>query len=71
MAPRNSMRTKTLFSKEGKFCSKLGQNGQTPEARTRSLWGVEPQAKAICKLEGTKDIMDGLVDFYNIVFYFK
>ena len=25
---------------------------------------------AICKVETTKDIVDGLVDFYNLVFYF-
>ena len=71
MAPRNSMRTKTLFSKKGKFfCRKLGQNGQTPEARTRSLWGVEPRTKAICRVETTKGIVDSLVDLYNLVFYF-
>ena len=40
------------------------------EARIRSLWGVEPRTKAICKVETTKDIVDGLVDFYNLVFYF-
>ena len=70
MAPRNSMRTKTLFSKRASFGRKLGQNGQTPEAHIRSLWGVEPRTKAICKVETTKDIVDGLVDFYNLVFYF-
>ena len=43
---------------------------ETPEARTRSLWGVEPGTKAICKVETTKDIVKGLVDFYNLVFYF-
>ena len=40
------------------------------KARTRSLWGVEPRTKAICKVETTKDIVDSLVDFYNLVFYF-
>ena len=25
--------------------------------------------KAICHVETTKDIMDGLVDFYNLFFY--
>ena len=61
---------KIYFQKRASFGRKLGQNGQTPEARTRSLWGVEPQTKAICKVETTKDIVDGLVDFYNLVFYF-
>ena len=28
------------------------------------------QPKGICKVETTKDIVDGLVDFYNLVFYF-
>ena len=37
------------------------------EARTRSLWRVEPRTKAICKVETTGDIVDGL---YNLVFYF-
>ena len=40
-----------------------------PKARTRSLWGVEPGIKAICKVETTKDIVDGLVDLYDLVFY--
>ena len=70
MAPRNSMRTKILFSKEGKFWSKIRPKWPTPEARTRSLWGVEPRTKAICKVETKKDMVDGLVDFYNFVFYF-
>ena len=42
---------------------------KTPEARTRSLWGVEPRTKAICKVETTKDIVDSLVDFYNLVIH--
>ena len=58
------------FRKRASFGRKLGQNGQTPEACTQSLWGVEPRTKAICKVETTKDIVDGLVDFYNLVFYF-
>ena len=29
---------------------------------------LEPEA--ICKVETTKDIVDGLIDFYNLVFYF-
>ena len=52
------------------YLRKLGQNGQTPEARTRSLWGFQPRTKAICKVETTKTIVDGLIDFYNLVFYF-
>ena len=36
----------------------------------RSLWGVEPRTKALCKVETTKDIVDGLVDFYHLVFHF-
>ena len=43
---------------------------KTPEACTRSLWGVEPRIKATCKVETTKNIVDGLVDVYNLVFYF-
>ena len=70
MAPRNSMRTKTPFSKEGKFWSKIRPNGQTTEARTQSLWGVEPRTKAICQVETTRDIVDGLVFFYNLVYSF-
>ena len=54
---------KLYFQKRASFGRKLGQNGQTPEARTPSLWGVEPGTKAICKVETTKDIVDGLVDF--------
>ena len=61
---------KLYFQKRASFGRKLGQNGQTPEARIRSLLGVEPRTKAICKVETTKDIVDGLVDFYNLVFYF-
>ena len=61
---------KLYFQKRASFGRKLGQNGQTPEARTRSLWGVEPGIKAICKVETKKDIVDCLVDFYNLVFYF-
>ena len=41
-----------------------------PEARIQSLWGGEPRTEAICKVESTEDILDGLVDFYNLVFYF-
>ena len=37
-----------------------------PEARIRDLWGVEPRTKAICKVETTKDIVDGLVDFTTL-----
>ena len=71
MAPRNSMRTKTLFSKEGKFWSKIRPKWPNPRGvYNRSLWGVEPRTKAICKVETTKDIVDGLIDFYNLVFYF-
>ena len=70
MAPRNSMCTKTLFSKKGKFWSKIRPKWPNPEARTRSLWGVEPRTKAMCKVVTTKDIVDGLVDLYNLVFYF-
>ena len=54
---------KLFFPKRASFGRKLGQNGQTPEARARGLWGVEPRTKAICKVETTKDIVDGLVDF--------
>ena len=36
----------------------------------RGLRGCTVQKKAICKVETTKDIVDGLVDFYNLVFYF-
>ena len=61
---------KLYFRKRASFGRKLGQKGQIPEARTRSLWGVEPQTKAICKVETTKDIVDGIVDLYNLVFYF-
>ena len=61
---------KLYSQKRASFGRKLGQNGQTPEARIRSLWGVEPRTKAICNVETTKDIVDGLVDFYNLVFYF-
>ena len=61
---------KLYFRKRASFGRKLGQKGQTPEARTRSLWGVEPRTKAICKVETTKDIVDGIVDLYNLVFYF-
>ena len=43
---------------------------KAPEARTRSLSGVEPRTKTICNVETMKDIVDGLVDFYNLVFYF-
>ena len=32
--------------------------------------GVEPRTKAMCKVETTKNIVDGLIDFYNLVFYF-
>ena len=62
---------KLFFRKRASFGRKLGKNGQTLEARTRRLWGVEPRNKAICKVETTKDIVDGLVDLYNLVFYFK
>ena len=41
-----------------------------PKARTQILWGVEPRIQTICEVETTKNIVDGLVDFYNIVFYF-
>ena len=61
---------KLYFRKRASFGRKLGQNGQSPEARTRSLWGVEPRTKAICKVETTRNIVDGLVDFYNLVFHF-
>ena len=61
---------KLHFRKRASFGRKLGQNGQTPEARTRSLCGVEPRTKAICKVETTKDIVDGLVDFHNLVLHF-
>ena len=57
------------FRTTASFARKLGQNGQVPEARTRGLWGVEPRIKAICKVETMRDIVDGLVDFYNLVFY--
>ena len=40
------------------------------EACTTSLLGIEPQTKAICKVKTTNDIVDGLVDFYNLVFNF-
>ena len=40
------------------------------EARTRSLCEVEPRIKTICKVETKKNIVNGLVDFYNLVFYF-
>ena len=62
---------KLYFQKRASFGRKSGQNGQIPEARIRSLCGVEPQSKAICKVETTKDIVDGLVVFYNLVFHFK
>ena len=61
---------KLYFQKGASFGRKLGQNGQTREARTRSLWGVEPRTKAICKVETTNNIVNGMVDFYNLVFYF-
>ena len=61
---------KLHFRKRASFGRKLGQNGQTPEARTRILWGVEPRINAICKVETMTDIVDGLVDFCNLVFYF-
>ena len=61
---------KLYFQKRASFGRKLGQNGEILESRTRSLWGFEPQTKTICKVETTKDIVDGLVDFYNLVFYF-
>ena len=60
----------SFFERGEVLVEKLGQNGQTPESRTRSLWGFEPRTKAICKVETTEDIVDGLVDFYNLVFYF-
>ena len=60
----------SIFERGQVLVRKLGQNGQTPEARTRSLRGVEPRTKAICNVETTKNIVDGLVDFYNLVFYF-
>ena len=61
---------KLYLRKRASFGRKLGENGQTPEARTRSLWGVEPRIKAICRVDTTNDIVDGLVDFYNLVFFF-
>ena len=70
MAPRKSMRTKTQFLKMGKFWSKIRPKWPNPEARTQNLCGVEPRTKAMCKVETTKNIVDGLVDFYNLVFYF-
>ena len=59
-----------IFERGQVLFEKIGQNGQNPEARTQSLWGVEPRIKAICKVETTKDIVDGLVDSYNLIFYF-
>ena len=61
---------KLYLRKRASFGRKLGQNGQTPEARTRSQLGVEPRTKAICKVETTKDIVDSLVDFHNLVLHF-
>ena len=71
MAPRNSMRTKTPFSKEGKFRSKMTRKWPNPRGwYLKPMKGVEPRIRAICEVETTKDIVDGLVDFYNLVFYF-
>ena len=61
---------KLYFRKVASFGRTLGQNGQSPEAGTQNLWGVEPRIKAICKVETAKDILDGFIDFYNLVFYF-
>ena len=41
----------------------------TPAVSGISLFS-NPRNLAICKVETTKDIVDGLVDFYNLVFYF-
>ena len=60
MAPRNSMRTETHFLKKGKFWSKI-----RPKSPNR-----EGSYKTICKVETMKDIVDGSVDFYNLVFHF-
>ena len=71
MPPRNSMRTKTLFSREGKFWSEIRPKWPKPPRLVPEAYrelSLEP--KAICKVETTKDIVDGLVDFYNLVFYF-
>ena len=60
----------SIFERGQVLVENSAKMAETPEARTRSLWGVEPGTKAICKVETTKDIVKGLVDFYNLVFYF-
>ena len=60
----------SIFERGQVLVENQAKMAKNPEARTRSLWGVEPRTKAICEVETTNDIVDGLVDFYNLVIYF-
>ena len=53
----------SIFERGQVLVENLAKMGKPPR-------GLEPRIKAMCKVETTRDIVDGLVDFYNLVFYF-
>ena len=66
MAPHKPMRAKTWSLERTTFPLKIGKNGQGAKSRSQMQGPYEPRTKAIWKVESTKDIVYGLLDFSSL-----